>query len=143
MPSSPSCSGLNISHMQDWETPAVKVYSFEEVLSLGRQKVYPPASAKSEDVCTIMYTSGTTGVPKAEPGSNEIKSHKLILPVRDNHVSQRARQMYVPLQCEHDSGHAHNVAPMVSILTLMKWESWPSLLVPNHAGECAAANSAN
>ncbi|KAL4427692.1 hypothetical protein ABPG75_001781 [Micractinium tetrahymenae] len=40
------------------------VYSFEEFLQLGKDNAAPPSPPKPEDLCTIMYTSGTTGDPK-------------------------------------------------------------------------------
>lgn len=42
----------------------VKVYSWDEMLQLGADKPSDPIAPKSDDLCTIMYTSGTTGVPK-------------------------------------------------------------------------------
>ena len=43
----------------------MKVYSFEEFAALGAGKPAPPTPPAAEDYCTIMYTSGTTGDPKA------------------------------------------------------------------------------
>ena len=40
------------------------VYSFDEFLEMGRQKPAAAIPPKSSDLCTIMYTSGTTGDPK-------------------------------------------------------------------------------
>ncbi|KAL4444634.1 hypothetical protein ABPG77_002451 [Micractinium sp. CCAP 211/92] len=40
------------------------VYSFEEFLQLGKASPAPPSPPKPQDLCTIMYTSGTTGDPK-------------------------------------------------------------------------------
>ncbi|KAI7842012.1 hypothetical protein COHA_004213 [Chlorella ohadii] len=42
----------------------VAVYSFAEFLELGRANPAPASPPKPEDLCTIMYTSGTTGDPK-------------------------------------------------------------------------------
>lgn len=42
----------------------VKLIPFEEFASRGASKPAPPASPSPEDLCTIMYTSGTTGDPK-------------------------------------------------------------------------------
>ena len=42
----------------------IAVYSFDEFLALGRSKPAQPIPPKPEDLCTIMYTSGTTGDPK-------------------------------------------------------------------------------
>ena len=40
------------------------MYSFADFLALGRQKPAEPRPPNSDDLCTIMYTSGTTGPPK-------------------------------------------------------------------------------
>ncbi|EFJ51208.1 hypothetical protein VOLCADRAFT_73402 [Volvox carteri f. nagariensis] len=41
-----------------------KVLSFSELLALGAEKPAEPVPPKPEELCTIMYTSGTTGAPK-------------------------------------------------------------------------------
>ncbi|PSC74925.1 long chain acyl-synthetase 4-like [Micractinium conductrix] len=40
------------------------VYSWDEFLQLGRTNAVEAVPPKAEDLCTIMYTSGTTGDPK-------------------------------------------------------------------------------
>ncbi|KAH7620803.1 putative Long chain acyl-CoA synthetase 4 [Nannochloris sp. 'desiccata'] len=40
------------------------VYSFDEFLALGRSKPVAAVPPAAKDLCTIMYTSGTTGDPK-------------------------------------------------------------------------------
>lgn len=42
----------------------IKAYSWEQFLALGRGAPAPPVPPNPEDLCTIMYTSGTTGDPK-------------------------------------------------------------------------------
>eukprot|EP00884_Botryococcus_braunii_P002561 jgi/Botrbrau1/12305/Bobra.0205s0004.1 len=42
----------------------IKVYTLEDFQKLGRSKPAEPNQATPEDLCTIMYTSGTTGNPK-------------------------------------------------------------------------------
>ena len=40
------------------------VYSFEEVMKLGKDKKFEPVSTNRQDLATLIYTSGTTGFPK-------------------------------------------------------------------------------
>ena len=40
------------------------VYSLEELKKLGASSPAAPIPPKTDDLCTIMYTSGTTGDPK-------------------------------------------------------------------------------
>ena len=44
--------------------PDIKVVSFEEVRKLGEENPVDPVPPKPEDLCCIMYTSGSTGPPK-------------------------------------------------------------------------------
>ncbi|KAK4075103.1 uncharacterized protein Triagg1_4767 [Trichoderma aggressivum f. europaeum] len=42
----------------------IKIYSFKEVEEIGAKSGRPMRPAKWDDLCTINYTSGTTGAPK-------------------------------------------------------------------------------
>ncbi len=42
----------------------MKVFSFDAFAKLGQENPSDPIPPKPEDLCTIMYTSGTTDKPK-------------------------------------------------------------------------------
>jgi len=44
--------------------PNLKILSFTEFQKLGEDNPVEPVPPKADDVCCIMYTSGTTGTPK-------------------------------------------------------------------------------
>ena len=50
--------------LESIEAMGIKIYSFDDFIALGKEKHVEASPPKAEDLCTIMYTSGTTGDPK-------------------------------------------------------------------------------
>lgn len=57
-------AGADAAAIEAAKALGMAVYSFEEFLALGEANPAAPVPPKPEDLCTIMYTSGTTGDPK-------------------------------------------------------------------------------
>ncbi|KAK9039953.1 hypothetical protein V6N11_015135 [Hibiscus sabdariffa] len=53
------------------EKHGVAIFTWEEFMQLGENQQYDLPIKKKNDICTIMYTSGTTGDPKGVLISNE------------------------------------------------------------------------
>ena len=54
----------------------MRVLRWQELVEAGRADPRPGVSAAGTDLCTIMYTSGTTGKPKAR-APEDLKSQVL------------------------------------------------------------------
>ena len=52
------------SVVQETEALGIRAFSFEAFGKLGAENPSPPSPPQPEDLCTIMYTSGTTDKPK-------------------------------------------------------------------------------
>lgn len=56
---------------EEVEKFGIKIYTWDDFLQLGGDTEYELVQKKSTDICTIMYTSGTTGDPKGVLISHE------------------------------------------------------------------------
>ncbi|CAO1945545.1 unnamed protein product [Urochloa humidicola] len=62
---------VNPEHKEKVEQNGLSIYSWEEFLQLGGEEKFELPPKDKDDICTIMYTSGTTGDPKGVLISNK------------------------------------------------------------------------
>ncbi|KAL1209146.1 Long chain acyl-CoA synthetase 3 [Cardamine amara subsp. amara] len=85
------------------ETHGLKIYSWDQFLKLGEGKHYELPEKKRNDICTIMYTSGTTGDPKGVLLTNESIIYllegvkKLLKSINEELTSKDVYLSYLPL----------------------------------------------
>ncbi|XP_068655971.1 probable CoA ligase CCL6 [Aristolochia californica] len=97
-----SFGAVTATQKKEAEVVGVSCYSWEEFLSLGNPSYKLPPKEKG-NICTIMYTSGTTGDPKGVLLSNEavmleVLSIEHLLQETDKAVTEKDRYFsFLPL----------------------------------------------
>lgn len=66
-----SFGSVETVHKEDAERLGLAIYSWDEFLELGNNQQFDLPEKRKTDICTIMYTSGTTSEPKGVLISNE------------------------------------------------------------------------
>ncbi|EEF51344.1 acyl CoA synthetase, putative [Ricinus communis] len=88
---------------EEMEKFGLVAYSWEDFLKLGENKQYDLPEKKKSDICTIMYTSGTTGDPKGVMISNDsivtiiAGVRRLLESVNEQLTSEDVYLSYLPL----------------------------------------------
>lgn len=107
---------ISVPVIQETEALGIRVFSFEAFAKLGLDNPSPPIPPKPEDLCTIMYTSGTTDKPKVyscAATNNPLTTNKCkIAAINSDHVSVWTCQ-----------GCSHLVHAYLNVLTGKKWSA--------------------
>ncbi len=66
-----------IGILSDETPPDITIHSFKQILELGSQQSLSPIAFESEQLATLLYTSGTTGQPKGVRLSHRNLMHQI------------------------------------------------------------------
>ena len=103
--------------LQALSSQGVRVHNFEAFMAIGEARPVAEAACQRSDVCTIMYTSGTTGDPKVGPIPNTslfsaqswlASPHLWSLP-SPTHLSTTAPVLHLRLQACSGDGWGQSV----------------------------------
>lgn len=99
-----ACCNRPRCEVQGTEALGMTVFSFEAFAQLGSERPSPANPPQPEDLCTIMYTSGTTDKPK-------VSYHTCFFTVRMGSPSVRAatRESAARVGCNRNSIPIHLV----------------------------------
>lgn len=86
------------------EKSGVPLVTFDNMLDFGKSNPTEPTPGDTDSLCTIMYTSGTTGDPKGV----EI-SHRAVL-ATVGALARLLQELKLQLGCAAPRTHVHNAS---------------------------------